>query len=92
MKISVIKGRANFSCRFQGVRADEKDLPCIVEIKEKNLDILMDYIRQNKKLDSENFSEINDIKRTNVASVCPYWSPILPSYANPKGLDDVKKI
>jgi len=92
LKISVIKGRANFSCKFQGGRADEKDLPCLIEIREKNLDILLDYIKQNKSLSMEDFSEINDIKRTNVASICPYWSPLLPADAKPKGLDDVKKM
>ncbi len=91
LKISVIKGRSNFGCSFQGGRADEKDLPCVIEIREKNLDILLDYIKRNKNYNVEDFSEINDIKRTNVASICPYWSPIMPSDAKSK-LEDVKKI
>ncbi len=92
LKIASIKGRSNFKCKFMGGTSDNKSLPCIIEIREKNLDILLNYIRQNKKLNVENFKEIDDIKRTNVASVCPYWSPLLPSEIKLKGLEDAKKI
>lgn len=92
LKIAMIKGRANFSCPFAGGSADEKDLPCLVEIRDKNLDTLMMYIKQNKSLNIEDFSEVSDIKRTNIASVCPYWSPILPAELTLRGMDDAKKM
>jgi Rad3-related DNA helicase len=37
LKISVIKGRGNFDCPYDSCRASEKHLPCIIDIREKNL-------------------------------------------------------
>ncbi len=92
LKISMIKGRGNFSCKYKGGLADQRDLPCSIEIREKNVEQLMNYIRENPNLSEEDFATISDIKRMNIAPICPYWSPLLPADMKPKGLDDVQKL
>ena len=91
LKISVIKGRNNFPCIYGGERADDPEIPCVIEIKEKNTPQLLKYIEQNPATSREDFSSASDITRINVAAACPYWAPIMPSELNPKGLSDVKK-
>ncbi|MCK4997193.1 DEAD/DEAH box helicase family protein, partial [Candidatus Pacearchaeota archaeon] len=91
LNISVIKGRNNFTCPFGGDRADEQELPCTIEIREKNTTQLINYIESNPNTNSEDFSTATDIKRVNVAAACPYWAPIMPSEINPKGLPKVEK-
>ena len=91
LKISVIKGRNNFRCPFNGERADDPQLPCTIEIREKNTEQLLKYINQNPEVEKENFSTASDIKRTNIAPACPYWAPLMPSEVNPKGLPNVNK-
>ncbi len=72
--------------------ADRYDLPCKIEIKEKNLRKLKEYLKQNKNITSKNILSISDIKRTPVASVCPYWSPVLPDKYTPgKGFEESKR-
>ncbi len=93
LDIAVIKGRGNFRCAYSmGEGAGSDDLPCTIEIKEKNLDPLLNFIEENPLVEREDFSEVKDVKRMNIAPVCPYWSPLMPVEINPKGLDDVKKI
>ena len=58
--------------------ADNYNIPCKIEIKEKNWKKIQQYIKQNKKVDIKNFSSISDVKRFSFAGVCPYWSPVLP--------------
>ena len=58
--------------------ADNQNIPCKIEIKERNWPKLKKYILQNKDIDSSEFNEIKDVKRASVAAVCPYWSPVLP--------------
>jgi Rad3-related DNA helicase len=91
LKISVIKGRSNFRCPFSGERANDPDLPCTIEIKNKNTEQLLKYIEQNPETERENFSEATDIRRMNIAPACPYWAPLMPSEVNPKGLTKVHK-
>ncbi len=112
LKISVITGRKNHSCKFleynkkaipvekkevdstldifdktreevfemisQDSSADNPNIPCKIEIKEKNWPKLKKYLSQNKDVDSSEFKEIGDVKRASIAAVCPYWSPVLP--------------
>jgi Rad3-related DNA helicase len=92
LNIAIIKGRSNFPCVFNGERASDVDIPCTIELKEKNTDQLLKYIAQNPEVEKEDFTRITDIKRMNIAPTCPYWAPIMPSEINPKGLTDVKKI
>jgi len=83
------------------ISADNYNIPCKVEIKEKNWKKIKEYLKQNKNVKLNNFSTINDVKRISIASVCPYWSPVLPekyeikNFKNKRtytGLDDTKFI
>jgi len=60
------------------ISADNYNLPCKIEIKEKNWNKIKEYLRKNKDVDLKNFSEIRDVKRVSVAGVCPYWCPVIP--------------
>ncbi len=74
--------------------ADNSELPCKIEIKEKNLWKIKQYLKENPDIDIKNFSTIQDVKRVSVAGACPYWSPSLPSRFELKGksfLDAEKK-
>ena len=58
--------------------ADNYNIPCKIEIKERNWKKIQQYIKQNNKVNVKNFSSISDVKRFSFAGVCPYWSPVLP--------------
>ena len=60
------------------ISADNKNIPCKIEIKEKNIQKIKEYIRQNKDVNINDFSELKDVRRVSVAGVCPYWSPVMP--------------
>jgi len=72
--------------------ADNSLLPCKIEIKEKNLSIIKDYIKQNPLLKKTNFTSINQIRRMSVAPACPYYSPILPDEYEIKIFENSKKL
>ncbi|MFA5061380.1 MAG: helicase C-terminal domain-containing protein [Candidatus Pacearchaeota archaeon] len=91
LKISVIKGRNNFRCPFSGERADDPELPCTIEIREKNMGQLLKYIEANPFVEKEDFSSVSDIRRMNIAPACPYWSPLMPADVKPKGLKNFEK-
>lgn len=59
--------------------ADNSEIPCKIEIKEKNWNKIKEYLKQNPKVNPREFNKISDVKRMSVAPVCPYWSPVLPS-------------
>ena len=71
--------------------ADVYDLPCKIELKEKNWRKIKEYIRQNDKTDPSRFLEIKDVTRAAVAGACPYWSPVLPEKFEIKSFPDSKK-
>ena len=78
LKISVIDGRNNHKCLFKGdCMADDKTLPCNIEIKKENIDLIKSYINRNPFVDLENFENIKDIRRKSIAPACPHWSPII---------------
>ncbi len=91
LKIAVIKGRNNFNCQFLGGSADAKDLPCDIELREKNMGKITEYIEQNPFVDKKDFSVVSDVRRFSVAPACPYWCPLLPSNITSKVLEQVKK-
>ena len=62
----------------QDVSADNFHIPCKIEIKEKNWQRIRKYLQENKEVNSQDFSEIKDVKRVSVAGVCPYWCPVMP--------------
>jgi Rad3-related DNA helicase len=72
--------------------ADNKNIPCKIEIKEKNMQRLKEYLKQNKKVNPKNFEKISDIKRMSIAPVCPYWSPVVPEEYEIKNLNETDKI
>ncbi len=73
------------------ISADNPEIPCKIEIKEKNIQKIKQYLKKNKKVKLNDFDKISDIKRIPVASICPYWSPVLSEDFNSKYLDNVKK-
>ena len=71
--------------------ADNKDIPCKIEIKEKNFWKAREYLKQNKNVDVKNIQKVKDIKRAPLASVCPYWSPVLNDIYELKSVEYSKK-
>ncbi len=71
--------------------ADNFNLPCKIEIREKNWQRIKEYLKQNNKVNISDFDEIKDVKRVSVASVCPYWSPVLPEKYELKSFPDSAK-
>jgi len=71
--------------------ADNNNLPCKIEIKEKNIQKIKEYLRQNKKINPKNFDKISDIKRMSIAPVCPYWSPVVPEEYELKNMEYTDK-
>ena len=92
LNIAIIKGRNNFRCPFNGERANDTELPCTIEIREKNTEQLLKYIDSNPELNKDDFSTASDIRRMNIAPACPYWAPVIPAEINPKGIPDIKKL
>ncbi len=73
------------------VSAANQNIPCKIEIKEKNWDKIKRYLKQNPRIKVENFTKISDVKRLPVATVCPYWSPIFPEEFDIKVLEEKYK-
>lgn len=91
LKISIIKGRNNFHCPYAGGNADAFDLPCWIELREKNMESIRKYIKENPEVDLGNFSSISDVRRMSVAPACSYWSPVFPAEMQSKVLKNVRK-
>lgn len=125
LKISVITGRKNHTCKFledsktaipkmeinsrlgdifdrkrddvlgligKDLSADNRNIPCKIELNEKNWRRIKEYIRQNKEANPENYESIDDVKRAAVAAACPYWNPVLPEkYEYQKNFPESKK-
>ncbi len=103
--VPVVKKEVNASLHdiFEGKRegvkeliakdlsANNKNLPCKIEIKEKNWNRIKTYLKQNKKMNVENLNDIRDVGRAAVALACPYWSPVLPEKYSLKVFADSKK-
>jgi len=79
------------SVNHEDTSADNKFLPCKIEIKDKNAAVIKDYLKQNPAMKNSNFNSINEVKRMSIAPVCPYWSPILPDEYDIKKFQDAKK-
>ncbi|MDO8517418.1 MAG: helicase C-terminal domain-containing protein [Nanoarchaeota archaeon] len=92
LKISVIKGRNNFNCPFCGGKADAGDLPCTIELREKNIEQIKKYLEQNSNVDKSDFSAMGEVRRMSVAPACPFWSPLLPSGVSAKAVEKAKKL
>ena len=89
----IFEGRRNKVKSLIGkdLSADNKSIPCKIEIKEKNWNRIKEYLRQNKRVNVRDFLELKDVKRISVAGVCPYWCPVLPEKYELKQFEDAKK-
>lgn len=92
LKIKVITGRQNHHCPYEDCKADNPDLPCCIEIKNSNFERIKEYIEENKNVRPEDFTEIKDVKRSSIAPICEYWSPIIPSRNELQVLKNAKPI
>ncbi len=86
----IFEGRREESKENLGddISADNLNIPCKIEIKEKNWEKIKRYLRQNPRIDVKNFTQISDVKRLPVAAVCPYWSPVFPEEYDIKVLEE----
>ncbi len=71
--------------------ADNKNIPCKIQIKEKNWNRIKEYLRQNKRVELRDFLELKDVKRISVAAACPYWCPVLPERYELKQFENARK-
>jgi len=77
----------------KNLSADNPNIPCKIEIKEKNAQKIQEYLKQNKSFNPKNFRTIKDVKRASIAPVCPYWSPVFPEKfeLNGKNFENARK-
>ena len=73
--------KMSFSNQKFANSTDASFLPCKIELKEKNSEIIRDYLSKNKNIKDKNL-DLKEVRRLTIASVCPYWSPIVPSDLN----------
>jgi len=88
----VFEGTDKIKIKEKSDTCDNLLLPCKVEIKEKNLGVIKDYIKQNPSVKITNFDSVKDVRRMSIAPVCPYWSPILSDEFEIKKFKDARKI
>ncbi len=91
LKISVIKGRNNFRCPFTGERCDSTELPCTIELRERNTEQIRKYLKINPLVNESDFSSVQDVRRMSIAPACPYWSPVLPNDVNSRAIAKANK-
>jgi len=58
---------------------DCSQLPCKIEIKEKNIKKIREYLKENPRVELGEFANIHKVRRMSISPICPYWSPIVPS-------------
>ena len=85
-KIQIITGRQNHLCLYikkniffeSDVSCDNFLLPCKIEIKEKNIDKIKEYLEKNEKIENKNL-RMKEIRRMSIAPICKYWCPVMPT-------------
>ncbi len=78
LTIKILDGRNNHKCLWnQQVHADDKFLPCSIEVKKENIEKIKEFINENPFVNPANIESIDDVRRFTVAPACPYWSPII---------------
>jgi hypothetical protein len=78
LNIKNLTGRNNFECTYsKGCKADDKFLPCTIELKKDNWDLIKGYIRNNEQVNVSDFGNVDDVRRISVAAACPHWSPVI---------------
>ncbi|MBU4308707.1 MAG: DUF2075 domain-containing protein, partial [Nanoarchaeota archaeon] len=73
------------------VSANNYLIPCKIELKEKNWNKIKQYLQQNKNVNLSSFSNMKEVKRFSVASLCPYWSPVISDKYELKNFPNAKK-
>lgn len=93
LKIRNFTGRNNFSCLYsENTKADDKFLPCTIDLKDSNWDLVKAYLKNNSQVDIQDFSGIDDVRRISVAAACPHWSPVIgKGWFGDYGLKDAKQ-
>lgn len=71
--------------------ANNLNIPCKIDIKEKNFYKIKSYLRENRNVNMKNILKPSDVRRIPLASVCPYWSPALPDKYELKNIDYSEK-
>ncbi|MHA1574983.1 MAG: helicase C-terminal domain-containing protein [Alphaproteobacteria bacterium] len=71
--------------RKKDLSADNWDLPCKIEIKEKNFPRIKQYLKKNQNIKQSDFNKAKEVRRMSVASICPYWSPVVSDTYELKG-------
>jgi len=72
--------------------AEKYDLPCKIEIKEKNSNKIRGYLKNNKRINPSSIETMRDVRRISIASVCPYWSPVIHEKYELKNFEAEKRI
>jgi len=75
----------------EDLSADNPNIPCKIQILERNWKRIHNYLKQNKKINPKNIENIKHVRRIPLASVCPYWSPAIPDRYDVKIFEDVQK-
>ncbi len=70
---------------------DNPFLPCRIDLKDKNMGKIKNYLKKNPKVKVNNFTNAASVRRLSIAPICPYWSPIIPAEIDLGILDDAKK-
>ncbi|MBT4730836.1 DEAD/DEAH box helicase family protein [Candidatus Woesearchaeota archaeon] len=93
LNIKNLTGRNNFECIYsKGCKADDKFLPCTIELKKDNWDLIKGYIRNNEQVNVSDFGNVDDVRRISVAAACPHWSPVIgKEWFGDYGLKDAKQ-
>ena len=93
LKIQNLTGRNNFDCIHNGsCKADDKFIPCTIELRNENWDLIKAYLKNNPAVNVEDFTNIDDVRRISVAASCPHWSPVIgKDWFGDYGLDDAKQ-
>jgi len=76
----------------KNINCDNRFLPCTIEIKEKNMGKIREYIKQNPHVKLSDFDSVSDVKRMTIAPVCPYWSPIINDKFEMNRFKDARKV
>ena len=86
-------GRNNFKCLYnRNCVADDRFLPCSIEINNDNWDLIRTFIKDNPAVNAEDFKDIEDVRRVHVGAACPYWSPVIgKGWFGGDKLEDSKK-
>jgi Rad3-related DNA helicase len=91
--IKILTGRNNFKCAYnKSCNADDRFLPCTIELRKENWDLIKSYLKNNEFVNVTDFGTVDDVRRVSVAASCPHWSPVIGKdwFGTDYGLKDAK--